>query len=81
MSSVPVKSSIGRKLTRIIVTTSSAAMLLGAALFAFYDWVQAKNTLATDLHLVADVDHFMLAENNVVVQAVLRSWLDKYLSI
>ncbi|HUR28847.1 MAG TPA: histidine kinase dimerization/phospho-acceptor domain-containing protein, partial [Planctomycetota bacterium] len=49
------KSSIGRKLTRIIVTTSSAAMLLGATLFAFYDWVQAKNTLATDLHLVADV--------------------------
>ena len=35
----------------------------------------------TDLHLVAEVDHFMLAENNVVVQAVLRSWLDKYLSI
>ena len=49
------RTSIGRKLTRIIVTTSSAAMLLGATLFAFYDWVQAKNTLATDLHLVADV--------------------------
>ena len=49
------RTSIGRKLTRIIVTTSSAAMLLGATLFAFYDWVQAKNTLAADLHLVADV--------------------------
>jgi two-component system sensor histidine kinase/response regulator len=47
--------SIGSKLTRIIVTTSSAAMLLGAALFAFYDWSQAKSTLAADLHLVADV--------------------------
>ena len=32
----------------------------------------------TDLHLVADVDHFMLAENNLMAQAVLRHWLDKY---
>ena len=32
----------------------------------------------TELHLVAEVDHFMLAENNTVVQAVLKSWLDKY---
>lgn len=32
----------------------------------------------TDLHLVADVDHFMLAENNAVVHAILRSWLAKY---
>lgn len=32
----------------------------------------------TDLHLVADVDHFMLAENNLMAQSVLRHWLDKY---
>lgn len=32
----------------------------------------------TELHLVAEVDHFMLAENNTVVQAVLKSWLEKY---
>jgi signal transduction histidine kinase/DNA-binding response OmpR family regulator len=30
-------------------------MLLGATLFAVYDWTQAKTTLAADLHLVADV--------------------------
>lgn len=35
----------------------------------------------TDLHLFAEVDHFMLAENNAVVQALLRSWLEKYLPI
>jgi len=35
----------------------------------------------TDLHLFAEVDHFMLAENNVVVQALLRAWLAKYLPI
>lgn len=35
----------------------------------------------TELHLVAEVDHFMLAENNTVVQAVLKSWLDKYFSV
>ena len=55
MSTSNPRSSIGRKLTRIIVATSSAAMLLGVTLFAFYDWTQAKATLATDLHLVADV--------------------------
>ena len=35
----------------------------------------------TDLHLFAEVDHFMLAENNAVVQALLRSWLAKYLPL
>ncbi len=55
MSRMQRHNSIGAKLTRIIVATSSAAMLLGASLFAFYDWAQAKNTLAADLHLVADV--------------------------
>jgi alpha/beta superfamily hydrolase len=32
----------------------------------------------TDLHLVADVDHFMLAEGNVLSQAILKLWLDKH---
>ena len=32
----------------------------------------------TDLHLVAQTDHFMLAENNAVVHALLGSWLDKH---
>jgi alpha/beta superfamily hydrolase len=35
----------------------------------------------TDLHLVADVDHFMLAEGNVLSQAVLKHWLDKHFPI
>lgn len=32
----------------------------------------------TELHLMAQVDHFMLGENNPVVHAVLNSWLGKY---
>jgi hypothetical protein len=36
---------------------------------------------STDLHLFAEVDHFMLAENNAVVQALVRAWLAKYLPI
>jgi alpha/beta superfamily hydrolase len=32
----------------------------------------------TDLHLVAQTDHFMLAENNALVHALLRGWLDKH---
>jgi dipeptidyl aminopeptidase/acylaminoacyl peptidase len=32
----------------------------------------------TDLHLVADVDHFMLAEGNTLVRNLVRSWLDKH---
>jgi hypothetical protein len=35
----------------------------------------------TDLHLVANVDHFMLAEDNPIAPAVLRNWLSKYLPI
>ena len=35
----------------------------------------------TDLHLVADVDHFMLAEGNVLSQAVLKHWLDKHFAL
>ncbi|HEV8143140.1 MAG TPA: alpha/beta fold hydrolase, partial [Methylomirabilota bacterium] len=29
----------------------------------------------TDLHLVADVDHFMLAESNTLVRNLVRNWL------
>jgi uncharacterized protein len=32
----------------------------------------------TDLHLVAGVDHFVLAESNTLVVTLLRNWLDKY---
>ena len=32
----------------------------------------------TDLHLVAEVDHFLFAENNALVLGLLRSWLDKH---
>ena len=32
----------------------------------------------TDLHLVADVDHFMFAEGNTLVINLLRNWLDKH---
>lgn len=33
----------------------------------------------TDLHLVADVDHFMFAEGNPMVTDIVRSWLARYL--
>ena len=32
----------------------------------------------TDLHLVADVDHFMLSEHNPMVVELVRGWLAKY---
>jgi dipeptidyl aminopeptidase/acylaminoacyl peptidase len=32
----------------------------------------------TDLHLMADVDHFMLSEGNTLVANLVRNWLDKY---
>ena len=35
----------------------------------------------TDLHLVADTDHFMLSENNRLVIALVRNWLEKYFSV
>jgi dipeptidyl aminopeptidase/acylaminoacyl peptidase len=35
----------------------------------------------TELHLVADVDHFMLGEGNPLVVTLVRNWLDKYLSL
>jgi len=50
-----LRTSLGAKLTLIIVATSSAALLLGAVLFATYDWMQARQVLRRDVHLVADV--------------------------
>jgi fermentation-respiration switch protein FrsA (DUF1100 family) len=35
----------------------------------------------TDLHLVADLDHFMLAEGNTLVINLVRNWLDKHFPV
>jgi hypothetical protein len=35
----------------------------------------------TDLHLMADVDHFMFAEHNTLVITLLRNWLEKHLPV
>jgi hypothetical protein len=32
----------------------------------------------TDLHLIADVDHFMFSESNTLVVNLVRNWLDKH---
>ena len=32
----------------------------------------------TDLHLMADVDHFMLSEGNTLVITLIRHWLDRH---
>jgi dipeptidyl aminopeptidase/acylaminoacyl peptidase len=32
----------------------------------------------TDLHLMADVDHFMFSEGNILVLNLVRNWLEKY---
>ena len=32
----------------------------------------------TDLHLMADVDHFMFSEGNTLVLNLVRNWLEKY---
>jgi uncharacterized protein len=40
-----------------------------------------KAGMPTDLHLVANVDHFMFAENNELVIEIIRTWLNKYLSV
>jgi dipeptidyl aminopeptidase/acylaminoacyl peptidase len=32
----------------------------------------------TDLHLFADVDHFLFSDDNPMVQAVVRDWLQRY---
>ena len=35
----------------------------------------------TDLHLVAEVDHFLLSENNPIVSALVGRWLEKHLPV
>jgi len=35
----------------------------------------------TDLHLVADVDHFMFAQSNALVIQLVRNWLEKYFPV
>lgn len=35
----------------------------------------------TDLHLVADLDHFMLSEENPLVVDLVRHWLDKHFAV
>ncbi len=35
----------------------------------------------TDLHLVANVDHFMLSEGNPLVIELVRNWLQKYFAV
>ncbi|MEK9644903.1 MAG: alpha/beta hydrolase [Alphaproteobacteria bacterium] len=35
----------------------------------------------TDLHLMAEVDHFMFAEGNPRVVSILRDWLDRYFPV
>jgi hypothetical protein len=35
----------------------------------------------TDLHLIAGVDHFMLAESDPLVVALVRNWLGKHLPL
>ena len=32
----------------------------------------------TDLHLIADVDHFMFSEGNALVLNLVRNWLEKH---
>lgn len=38
-----------------------------------------KAGMPTDLHLIAEVDHFMFAENNPMVTDIVRTWLKKWL--
>jgi hypothetical protein len=38
-----------------------------------------KAGMPKDLHLVADTDHFMFAENNPMVTDIVRSWLKRWL--
>ena len=35
----------------------------------------------TELHLLADVDHFLFAEGNVRVRELLKGWLDRFLPV
>lgn len=36
-----------------------------------------KAGMPADLHLIADVDHFMFAEGNPMVTDIVRTWLKK----
>jgi dipeptidyl aminopeptidase/acylaminoacyl peptidase len=38
----------------------------------------ARSGKPTDLHLIADVDHFMFSEGNTLVIQLVRNWLDKH---
>ncbi|MBK8178743.1 MAG: response regulator [Planctomycetes bacterium] len=49
------RTSLGGRLTRLIVLTSSTTLLVGAVLFAWYTWSEAKAVLTRDVHLVAGV--------------------------
>jgi hypothetical protein len=35
----------------------------------------------TELHLFADTDHFMFAEDNTRVLAIVRDWLERYFPV
>lgn len=35
----------------------------------------------TELHLLADSDHFLLAEDNIRVREILKGWLDRYFPV
>jgi hypothetical protein len=35
----------------------------------------------TELHLITDVDHFLLAEGNARAVEILKGWLDRYLPV
>ncbi len=35
----------------------------------------------TDMHLFAETDHFMFAENNTRVREIVKSWLDKFFPV
>ena len=35
----------------------------------------------TDMHLFAETNHFMFAENNTRVREIVKSWLDKFFPV
>jgi alpha-beta hydrolase superfamily lysophospholipase len=40
-----------------------------------------KARMPVDLHLFAETDHFMFAEENVRVREVVKSWLDRFFPV
>ena len=40
-----------------------------------------KAGMPTDLHLFAETDHFMFAEDNVRVREIVKAWLDRFLPV